>query len=460
MLAPPLLDAPRSLQLTRWVLDPDGFQDANSTRYGPLYGARISPTSAQPLYFLSEPKALQYLLGRDSGKEFSAPGEVNAIVEPLLGRNGLLMASGDEHRKRRQLVVPPFHGDRLKSYGQTVQAITEEFIANWRAGEKIDVRSAMQKITMRVILQVVFGVRAGDRYAHLERDLGARLDTMSSRLTSALLFVPVLRADLGPWSPGGRARRLGDRIDAELYAELRERRAAATPGNEILSMLIAARDEDGNGMSDLELHDELMTLLVAGHETTATMLTWVLYWVHRFPEVKAKLLAELSAVADPTDASQFLQLPYLAAVCNEAMRLYPVAMLTFPRQVETSVQLCGYHLEPGALVIGSIYSLHRREDLYPHPEQFRPERFLERQFSPYEFMPFGGGVRRCAGMALAQYELKIVTATLLTRLDFAPLDQRPLGAARRGLTLGLSRPVRLQVRAPRAAQPSTPAGVV
>jgi len=209
-------------------------------------------------------------------------------------------------------------------------------------------------------------------------------------------------------------------------------------------LLLMAKDEDGNGLSDQDLRDELMTLLVAGHETTATALTWAMYWLHSLPEVKEKLWAELDTVSDPEDPAQFLQLPYLTAVCNETLRIHPVAMLTFPRRVEEPMEMCGYPLEPGMFIMGSIYLLHQREDLYPEPEQFRPERFLERQFSPYEFMPFGGGVRRCVGAALAQYEMKIVLGTMMSQLDLKLVNQRPVQPGRRGVTLGQREPVWVQ----------------
>jgi cytochrome P450 family 110 len=169
-----------------------------------------------------------------------------------------------------------------------------------------------------------------------------------------------------------------------------------------------------------------------------------MYWVQSQPDVKEKLLAELETVSDPSDSSQFLQLPYLSAVCNETLRIHPVAMLTFPRQVEEPMELCGCQFEPGMLLMGCIYLLHQRPDLYPEPEKFRPERFIERQFTPYEFMPFGGGVRRCVGTALAQYELKIALATILNQVDLNLVNQRPVRPGRRGVTLGPMTPVQVQ----------------
>lgn len=441
----PVPKAPKVWQAIQWILDPLGYMRANCQRYGGFFKAFVLWDGSEPLIMVSDPKALQYMLTHDLGKEFSAPGEANALLEPLIGRQNLILLSGNQHRQRRQLVVPPFHGERLQAYGESIQQITQENMAQWPLQKPFQLRKAMQQITMRVILQTVFGLHEGERYAQLEQLLATRLDMTDTPLASAIVLLPWLQKDYGAWSPGSRLRQLGEQTDRLLFAEIQERRANPDCDRiDILSLLLAAKDEDGNGLADQDLRDELMTLLVAGHETTATALTWALYWIHSLPEVKQKLLAELDTVADPTDPSQFLQLPYLSAVCNETLRIHPVAMLTFPRRVEVPMELCGYQLEPGELIMGSIYLVHQREDLYPEPHIFRPERFLERQFSPYEFMPFGGGVRRCVGAALAQYELKIALGTILTQVDLALTNTRPVKPGRRGVTLGQRTPVQIQ----------------
>lgn len=441
----PTLKTPIIQQVFQWILDPVAYMTQNFNTYGDIFQANVSWGLSEPLLMVHEPKAVQYMLTHDSGKEFSSPGEANSILEPLIGRQNVILLSGNQHRRRRQLVMPPFHGERLSAFGQTIQQIAQEAIAQWPLNETWNIRELMQKITMQVILEVVFGLRHSDRYEQIERLLKIRLDMTNTPLASAIVFLPWLQKDLGPWSPGGRINRLAADTDELIFAEIRERRANPDPDRiDILSMLLAARDEDGNALSDQELRDELMTLLVAGHETTATALTWAMYWIHFLPEVKKTLLAELDAVSDPNDASQFLTLPYLSAVCNETLRIHPVAMLTFPRRVEMPMELCGCQLEPGMLIMGCIYLIHQREDLYPQPQQFRPERFLERQFSPYEFMPFGGGVRRCIGAALAQYEMKIVLGTLLTQLELALMNQQPVKPGRRGVTLGQAEPIHIR----------------
>lgn len=438
----PRSTTPEVLQTIQWILNPTGYMLKNFERYGDLFKAIIAWGESLPLLFVNNPKALQYILTHDTGKELSSPGEFNELLEPLLGRQNLILLSGKDHRQRRQLVMPPLHGEHLKTYGETIQHITQEVIDECADGDRLDVRGAMQKITMRVILQVVFGLHEGERYQTLERLLKVRINMTATPLASTLLFFPWLQKDMGAWSPGRRIRELSKDTDALLFAEIEERRANPDPGRvDMLSLLLMAKDEDGHGLTNQDLRDELMTLLVAGHETTATALTWAMYWVHSLPRVKQALMAELNTVTNPTDVDQLLRLPYLTAVCNETLRIHPVAMLTFPRQVERPIEVCGYQLEPGTVLMGCIYLIHQRPDLYPNPQEFRPERFLERQFTPYEFMPFGGGVRRCIGAALAQNEMKIVLATMLSQMDLALVNNQPVRPARRGVTLGQDKPV-------------------
>jgi cytochrome P450 len=229
-----------------------------------------------------------------------------------------------------------------------------------------------------------------------------------------------------------------------VYAEIRARRNQNHAlGLDILSLLISAHDEIGKPMTDAELHDQLITLLLAGQETTASAIAWALYSIHRHPEVSKKLLVELNHLGEAPDPTTIVQLPYLTAVCHETLRLFPVAVLTVPREVKEPVELMGYQLEPEMRLYGCIYLTHQRPDLYPEPKLFKPERFLERQFSPYEFLPFGGGARRCIGEALAQFEMKLVLATMLSRYRLAIADQSPEYPQRRGVTFAPARGVQM-----------------
>lgn len=349
---------PVLLQTAQWILDPVGYMNANFKRYGDIFQACLVWGSSNSFIMANELKAVQYLLTHDTGQEFSAPGEINELLVPFIGRQNLMLLSGEHHHRRRQLVMPAFHKERLKVYGQVIQQICQKAMARWPMRKSLNVRSIIEEITMGVILQTVFGVCHGNRYTQLEKLIRIRLDVTGSPLASAIVLFPWLQKDFGSWSPGHRLRMMAAETDRLLFAEIQERRDNLEPGrSDILSLLLEACDENGNGLSDQDLRDELLTLLVAGHDTTSTALIWAIYWIHSLPEVKQKLLKELETVSDPSDPSEFLHLPYLTAVCNETLRIYPVTISTFPRRVEVPMELCGYQLETGMWVTGSQVSV-------------------------------------------------------------------------------------------------------
>lgn len=436
---------PKIWQMLQWIATPISFMRRCRKRYGDQFTinlARVLP----PVVLFSDPKALQIILTNDESELFDAPGELNAVLQPLLGTQSLMALSGDPHRRMRQLLMPSFHGERMRSYGLLIQGITEEVMGEWQIGQPFAVRKAMQKISLRVILRAVFGLNEGARSQELERFLGSMLDDLSNPLSVSFLYFSVLRNDLGPITPWGRFVRARQQIDRLVFDEIAERRANPDDSrNDILTMLMSARDEAGEGLREQELRDELMTLLVAGHETTATALAWALHWIHKSPFVRKQLLDELQSVEDPVDPGVLFRLPYLNAVCSETLRICPVGMLTFPRVTRSHVELMGSSLDPGTVVAGCIYLAHHREEVYPDPDIFRPERFLERRYSPYEYLPFGGGARRCIGMAFAQFEMKIVLGTLLLGVELAQLGSSAVRLVRRGLTSGPS-PFRMVVK--------------
>lgn len=432
------------LQKIQWVADPVGYMETAVKEYPDIFTARIIGFGGT-LIFVNHPQALQEILTNDR-KKFTAPGNVNKILQPLVGDYSIFMLEGDRHKKRRQLVMPSFHGERMRNYGELIRNITEKTFSNLPQNQLFLARTAMQEISLQVILEAVFGLHEGERCQQLKRGLTAISDLFSSPLTSSFLFFPWLQKDLGAWSPWGKFVRDRAAIDKIIYTEIAERRSSPDPNRiDILSLLMSARDEEGNPMTDQELRDELMTMLLAGYETTASAMAWALYWTHHQPEVRNKILQELDTLGDSPDPMSIFRLPYLTAVCNETLRIHPVAMLTFPRVVREPVELLGHKLEPGTYLVGSMYLIHHREDLYPEPKQFKPERFLERQFSTYEFIPFGAGARRCIGDALAQYEMKLVLATILSRYQLALADNQPETPRRRGVTLAPSRGVKMVI---------------
>lgn len=432
-------------QTLHWLFDPVGYLESNHDRYPDLFVSR-GTGFASTVVLVSHPEAMQQILTNDR-KQFSAPRDFNLLLIPVLGDRSLITIDGDRHKKRRQLVMPPFHGDRVRAYGDLIVKATEQVMDRLPQGQPFLARTAMQDISLQIIMEAVFGMSAGERYQQLKEALAAIADLFISSFSTAFLFFPWLQRDLGAWSPWGKFVRLRQQIDTPIYAEIAERRSNLDPNRtDILSLLISARDENGEPMTDVELHDELMTLLIAGHETTATAMAWALYWTHRLPEVSIKLRQELADLGDRPEHADINRLPYLTAVCQETLRIHPVAMLTFPRVVQEPVELMGYHLEPRTVTMGCMYLTHQREDLYPNHTQFRPERFLERQYSPYEFIPFGSGTRRCIGEALAMFEMKLVLATVLSRYQLKLLDSQPEVPCRRGVTLAPRRGVRMAMQ--------------
>jgi cytochrome P450 family 110 len=439
----PSLLMPTFRQTFQWITKPLEYLHKHDRECGDIFTVNLSG-AFMGVVLTSSPQAIQQILTNDT-KQLSAPGSGNQILKPFLGDRGVILLDGREHRQRRQLLMPQFHGDKVRVYTDAIQEITRDLIQGWQVGETLNVREEMQKITLSVILQTVFGLNKGDRYDRIRAKLSEMLSLVESPINAAFLFLPWLQKDLGAWSPWGRFVRDRTELDSLIYAEITERRQSGETDalkeplcdrTDILSMLIGSQDADGNSMSDLELHDELMTLLFAGHETTATALAWAIYWINYLPEVKEKLLAEIATLGANPDAMAISKLPYLNAVCSETLRIYPVGMLTFPRIVNEPISIGGYELKPDTVVMGCIYLTHHREDLYPEAHLFKPERFLERQFSPYEYLPFGGGARRCIGVALAQLELKLVLVEILANCQLNLTGKLPVIPARRGVTLG------------------------
>jgi unspecific monooxygenase len=446
MSALKLPDGPQTLPLLQklqWITNPLEVLEIYAQRYGDIFTLPVGQRSA-PQVFISNPQAIQEIFAADS-KQLES-GEEAKIKLHLLGQQSLIALSGDRHRRQRKLLTPPFHGERMRAYGELIRNITEQVTTEWRIGEPFSVRSSMQEISFKVILKAVFGLEEGSRYDQLKQLLTAWLNHKRPLLQTLMLLFPVLQQDLGSWSPWGRFLRQRQQMDELIYAEIRERRSQLDPSRtDILSLMMAARDEAGEPMTDVELRDELMTLLVAGHDTTATALAWAFYWIHHQPPVREQLLQELDSLSENLDSSAILQLPYLNAICQETLRIYPVAMFAFPRMVKSPLQIMGYQFEPGTLLSPCIYLAHHREDLYPEPKQFKPERFLLRQFTPYEYLPFGGGNRRCIGMAFAQFEMKLVLATVLSRWQMEPADSKPVRPVRRGLLMAPADGVRMVV---------------
>ncbi|WP_413171987.1 cytochrome P450 [Anabaena azotica] len=435
MQLPPSSKIPSFIQRLQWVFNPLQLMDISAKTHGDFFSLQL--TNAEPIVFISNPQGIQEVF--TTPPDYFDAGRSNKLIKPLVGDNSLLLIDGANHQRQRRLLTPPFHGERMKAYAQIITNITQQVISDWQLGQPFSVRDSMQEISLRVILQAVFGLSEGERLTKLQKLVTSLLDLSGSPLRSAVTFFPALQLDLGAWSPWGKFLREREKIHQILYTEIQERRDNPDSSRtDILSLMMSAQDENGEGMTDIELRDELMTLLLAGHETTASALTWALYWIHNLPTVREKLINELNSIAENTELNEIYRLPYLTAICQETLRIYPIAMITLPRIVKTPTKIMGYEFAAGTLLAPCIYLTHRRPDLYPEPEKFKPERFLERQYSQYEYLPFGGGNRICIGMAFAMFEMKLVLATVLSQLDLELVDNIPVKPMRRGVTLAPS----------------------
>lgn len=443
---PTPLQKPKGWSLLRrleWILDPVTYLERTKDQTPDFFEEDTLGFGTGPVVVTSHPDAMQYILSRDgiasstnTRKTFSAPGEFNRILAPIIGNTSVMMLNNEHHKERRQLITPAFHGERLAVYGQIICDLADQACANRAPNTAFLARDLTQLISLHIISQVVFGLDQSSRSKKIMTVLTEMVETFGSPTAAVLLFFNGLQKDLGSWSPWGKFIRRRDRLDALVYEEIRDRAENPDPTRtDILSLLMATRTASGDPLSEEELRDELMALLIAGHETTATAIAWALYWIHKTPGVKAKLLAELETLDADASPTAIAQLPYLSALCQETLRRSPVAMFTFPRVAQTTVELLGRTFTPGTTFLGCIFLTHQRDDLYPDPKAFRPERFLDNKFSPYEFIAFGNGARRCIGAALAQYEMKLAVATLISRYEFKLASDKPETAKRRGVTL-------------------------
>jgi cytochrome P450 len=315
-------------------------------------------------------------------------------------------------------MLPAFHGEKMQRLSGLMQEVTERELARWPEDEPIALHPRLQALTLEIIMRAVFGLDSGDR-----------LDAMRSRLSGILEFGARPASTLPALQRGRRFRefvRSREHADALIYETIDERRESGEERDDILAMLLEARHEDGSPMSPVELRDELMTLLVAGHETTASELAWAFERLTRTPDVLARLTDEIDSNGE--DA-------YLTATVQETLRRRPVLPNAAPRLVMEPVEIGGWRYEPGVCLIADAYLLHHDPDIYADPYAFRPERFLDEQPGTYTWIPFGGGRRRCLGASFAQLEMKIVLRAVLSRAEPVPAPDVTEGSRRRAITL-------------------------
>ncbi len=410
-------------------------------RYGDIYySPNFSPFP--PFIVVGNAEGIEALFSADP--ELFDTATSNTAFQALLGGQSILQLEGQLHQKRRKLLMPSFHGQRLQSYGKIITDITQSIIKNWQKDDTFSMRKITQEITLNVILQAVFGINQENQYEQLSQQISKYLDLFNSPIYTSALFLPKLQKNLGKWSPWGNFLYQKQKVYQLLIKEI-EKHKTLDSGEDILSLLLSATDENGEHLSQSEIMDELMTLLFAGHETTASSLAWAFYWLHSHPEAYYNLKDELDTINLDAEPTEIAKLPYLSAVVSESLRIYPTAIFAFSRILRKSWDFLGCSLEKGIGLAPCIYLVHHHPDIYPNSKQFKPEHFLERQFSPYEFIPFGGSSRRCLGYALALYEMKLVLATILKQVDLKLVNSQPILPVRRGFTLSPQGGVKMQV---------------
>jgi cytochrome P450 len=416
---PPGPRMPTALQTLGWWARPTAFMERCRERYGHRFTIRL--LAQAPFVMISDPAELKQLFTAPA--DVLHPGEGARILEPIVGPNSILLLDEGAHLSQRKLVLPAFHGERMAGLADVIADVARSEIERWPRDEEIRMHPRLQALTMEVILRTVFGLRSGERLDGLRVALTEMLDFGLNPLS---LLPPAQRAPfgLGPVAAFNRSRQRADEL---IYAEISERRAAGdTDRGDVLSTFLAATHEDGSPMSDEEVHDELLTLLVAGHETTATELAWALERLAREPGVLARLVEEVDSGDDDT---------YMTAVIRETLRRRPVLTNAAPRTVKKPIEIGGFHYEPGVHLVANAYLVQHDPEIYPDPYAFRPECFLDSDPGTYTWIPFGGGRRRCVGASFAMLEMGIVLRELLRGTEVRAVRPAAEAHQRRAITV-------------------------
>lgn len=429
MALPPGPQSAPILQTIRYVTKPIPLLEECRAKHGDIFTLKL--VGSGDWVFLTKPDHLKAMFTGDA--DVMHAGEANrSVFGAITGPSTVLTMDGKEHLARRRLLLPPFHGERMQEYVDITRDITLARVRHWAVGKILNMQAETQRMTCDVILQAVFGL--GDTAD------GKRLGDLLTRLAevglgSPILLVPALQLDLGRYSPWGKIVHIIEQTDEALYAEIRRRRAEPMEGRrDIMSLLLQVKDEEGNQLTDKELRDELVTMLLAGHETTATGLAWAFERALSMPDVLAKLRAELDSVVGdgPVTREHLPKLEYLDAFVKETLRFRPIMPIGGSRKLTRDTEIGGYDLPAGTTVTNCLYLLHRRADVYEDADTFRPERFIGvKSPNPYEWTPFGGGIRRCIGLAFALLEMKVVLASVLADWNLE-LTVRDVAVERRG----------------------------
>jgi cytochrome P450 len=435
---PPLqgLRVEAARQTLRWLSRPYALLSECAASFGDAFTLDFGAHGAYAMF--AAPEAIRAIFTADAATAHAGAG--NGVLLPLLGPSSLLLLEEQRHQRERRLLLPSFHARRVEAYGGLTQGAARAALDRFEPGQEVVIHHVTQEIALRVILRSVLGKGGGETEA-LGRELFAFLN--DPRLT--LANVDMLREDVANETWRGFQRQLAH-IDDLIRSEIARRRSATEAGgDDVMSVLLAARYEDGAALSDAALRDELMTLLITGYETTATALAWALHWISADPAVGIRLREEIGALGGPAAAPAALsdRAPYLHAACLETLRICPIVPMV-ARRLTKPLCIQGHALPEGITVAAVIYLAHHRPSVFPDPARFSPERFLGREYSPYEYLPFGGGPRRCLGSALALFEMKVILGTILACCELSPAGP-PVHPVRRSVTIAPSGGARARV---------------
>jgi len=416
---PPGPRAPAAWQTILAWRRPTALLERCRARYGRRFTLRV--LGQPPFVVLSDPEEIKQVFM--APPDVLHPGEGVRVIESIVGRNSVILLDEDAHMEQRKLMLPAFHGERMQRLAGVMEELAERELARWPREQPIALHPRLQRVTLEIILRVVFGLQQGAQLDELRETLTELLAFSESPL-SLLPFAQRVLSGHGRWA---RFPRLHEAVDRQLFELIEQRRRERGEGrDDVLDMLLGARHEDGSPMSAQELRDELVTALVAGHETTASQLAWAFERLAREPAVTRRLTEEL----DEGESEA-----YLTASIQEILRLRPVLAEAEPRVVKRAIEIGGLEYPPGVALVASAFLVHRDPDVYPEPLAFRPERFVEKGPGTYTWIPFGGGRTRCLGASFALLEMQVVLSAVLRTCEIAAVDPAPERTRRRSITL-------------------------
>ncbi|MFB2983272.1 cytochrome P450 [Microseira sp. BLCC-F43] len=427
------LKIPIWLQRIQYITNPVSYWESAYQTYPDAFWAK-GIDFGSPLMVFYTPEAAQQIIENRHG-HFTTTS-FNSELRAIFGDSSFFTLEGMRHQQMRKLLIPMLHGKQIQSYGQLICDLVNNVMQTLPTHKSFSVLEVTQDISMQVMIKLLFGSYQQERYQQIKQLMIAMVSLFASNIAGIPLFFRFLQKDLGPASPWGNFLNQRQQMKELIYSEIAERRAHPNrERKDLLTLLMSATDEQGNFLTDEELLGQVLSLLFTGNESTAASIAWSWYRVYRDSEIQAKLLEELGSLGDSPDPLNVFRLPYLSAVCHETLRMYPVTMFMIPRLVKSTTEINGHQVDPGMLITVGTYIIHQREDIYPEPKVFKPERFLENRFSPYEFLPFGGGMRSCIGGEIALYQLKLALATVVSRYQLELANPRPINPQRRNTIL-------------------------